>query len=605
MSRRWSATLLLGLLLGLLFAGLAPAANADDPAPITFAGTSPVALTPEKATTRIRNETNDERIVGVFLQVTSGKSGDLDLVTTSLRLAPRESAEVKLVVWRGSKEAKFSGDIVAVDQTGFVARQSFELKPGPAAEPEMESITDRVTVRPRSTSTEDGDLMALPLGEGICKPQEVGLVGPDDYATLVATCANDSKLHLNVTDMDKWSAGDYEGTLTVGETDVTVKVTRSAPIWLFLLLLCLGIFAAVWTRSYTARRPLVRLQDEIAELGKRALEPPSSWTDDVEEPRPAEWSRAPSVDALKMRAALDESSGWGPWRKRFSWLLMPSTKTSEAITEQRKLYDAAVATADSWDETREKIAGLRVASPPARRKRSELITAGDGRAFLSLDDEKPRVGMTGIQGLLDEVAALESDAKVWKRLIDLREDIGDSPPTGRSGDLDAALSRTWSRCHMKLAALQQSIHDQPATPGRAERNAKKAEALELEARELKASAGVTLINLPMGWYVLRPVGIADPLASLALPSGLGKFLSSAKRFFVRSGGQLGGLVVTLLAVVIVLATGLATLYVGKAWGTGWDMLAAFVAGASGTLALTPLLAALDQISGVTTEKSEA
>jgi len=607
-SLRWMTRVLAALLLGCV-APIAPIAHAADP-PISFAGSVPLELTPEAASTSVQNDSNEGRRISVAVQFTSDPQG-VSFQPIDLNLAPAATQLVTLQIADTAAVTSVSGSFVAVDQaSGIVIRQPFKLAPAPTAtKPAVTTINDPVTIGPLSAEADDDQLMPVPLEGSACKaPSAIQLAGPEDYATLTPACAvvnaETSELTLQLTELGPWKAGEYKGTLKVGDTDVDVTFTRSAPIWLFLLCVFAGVLVSLWTRSYIARRPLVRLKKAVTKLGKPAAKRPSTWAKDSGAARALKTAAATTGSSLS--DTLDADELWGRRLKWVRFFLVPPIKATEIVDEQKKALEAAQATLASWnDETSEQVAELTIGGPPSRTARAAAIKRGAASAFKNPADSASRKGIAGIQDLIDEITALKSDQKSWAKLNRIGNRIPGSAPTADEPDIEATLIRVWVRCTIEHAALTQLVQREPATVKRSEDITTRIDALDLEVDRLAARTGTretAAVTDLSNAYWQRAVGVSSSSTLrfpkvIELPSFVSRVLQDGQRVLSRSSQRLGELVFVMLAVFIVVVTALETLYFDEAWGTGWDVAFTIVAAAGGTLVLTPLLAALDQLSG--------
>lgn len=578
------------VVLAVALAWTPPLAAADTP--IGFEGSSLLALTPTSPSATLQNNTNVSRFVDVKVELTSDDSVGVSFTSRRVRLDAASSKVLKLDVAAQDFDS-VSGAFVAVDRTtGLVVRQSFTLGAKPAT-PSSDTIDQNFAVPPWSPSAGSGEFAPLPLDGDAC-PDELStaLQGPHEYATLTATCEGD-ELRLRVSDLGPFSAGEYKGTLDVGDTEVSVTLTRSASIVLFLVMLLLGIVTALAARSFTARRPRMKLRSDLKALGNRQLVAPEAWNKSDE--NVSAFLAAPSKTSAKLLEGTDSATIWGTRLRRFSWFLVQPSTATAAITERRKLHEAAVKTADAWNEAVGAMADLTVPGPPARTGRATALKQGQPVAFRPQGGGTARTDLAGVQTFLDEVDALKTDAESWSRLEKMT--LASTPPAPDDEDLAAALAKVWVRCTVELTAIKATIQRAAATPLAAADLESRVNALELEADRLKGypqrahgdNRGSRLFT----------VGVDDfraPAVNVELPPILTRTLHRVAQLVARSGRQTGDVLMVVLAVILVVLVGLSTLYLGKAWGTPWDMAGTFAAAAGGTIVLTPLLAALDQIS---------
>ncbi len=607
MSRRWNLSALLGALLL-----LSPAAQAAEADPISFKGAAALKLLPDGAVTTVQNDTATERRVRVTMDLDPGADQGVSFEPLDVVLPPAGSLSLALRIEDPDAVKSVKGSLVAVDlTTGFVARQDFTIEPPKASEatPAVKSVADRIVVRPGTTHADD--ILPLPLEAGTCKDiDDIELAGPDDYATLTATCtSNDSMLTLKATGMDKWSAGEYTGTFKVGDTDVTVTLNRSAPVWVFLICLLLGFVASLATRSQAARWSAQQLRTKLEKLAHEEPANPFSWANDSAAYTSLLTATKASVDA--MQTAMNDAGRNGKdWY--ISWLLLPPAESGRVVTEQQKAHDEARATLHDW----KKVTGMSIdlnsaAAPPRRIDRAAKIKQGEAEAFADPDTQEPRTGLKGLQALVDEIAALATDAKTWRKLEEVQKQVAAKEPAGGS-DVDASLRRVWIRCHIEGQAIAEAIARQGATPQRSEELAARLAALELEVDRLSARTQDArhlseqveqearyLAALSNSEF--RTIAVRAPVTTDLPP--ITRVLRAAQRLLTRSARGGGALVATLIAIFVVTLVSLKALYLGENWGTVFDMLGTVAAAAGGTLILTPVLDMVDQISGAKSANS--
>ena len=104
---------------------------------------------------------------------------------------------------------------------------------------------------------------------------------------------------------------------------------------------------------------------------------------------------------------------------------------------------------------------------------------------------------------------------------------------------------------------------------------------------------------------LREVGVTAADASQPgswwqwVPGQVQRIGHEVSRAAARHAVVIGDLIAVLVATIVVITAGVATLYSGKAWGGGLDIAAAILAAVGGTLALTPIFAAIDNLGAGT------
>ncbi|MGW5054457.1 hypothetical protein [Actinokineospora sp. NPDC004072] len=396
------------------------------------------------------------------------------------------------------------------------------------------------------------------------------LVSGDDTATLTATCTGDAYT-LAMTDVRaagaSLGAGEYQGTLDVGGSEVAVTVKRSAPVLLAVALLLAGTVAALGAQTWIAdRRPLRQRRAEVA----RITAPAGGVADRV--------ITAAKAD-LDARLAAIHPGGrlrrsllfWLPWPDGFAAGELAAIDAEIAqlgqITARHPGYTAGLATLAANRPLLERRApGVldrldELTAPPLDLAPAELV-----EHITDAEHAQPLVDV-----------ATELDA-LWAVICD------PDPAIGRE-HVDAA--------HLRYRELR----------ARVARLTRPAEVAEL--RGVLAEVVALVDRLRPDAELADDADRGQEVAVLGVGVGSG-MLDRAKRFMAAVARGTDRMAVRDSAVAVVVALvalwgGLSALYVGAVWGSAWDLVTAAVWGFGAVTVAAPLVTALKRIGSTSRE----
>lgn len=591
--RRISLASLGLVLLGMLAFG-APARAAEDP--LGLAVSTPIAASARDVateTTIVTNNTVDARTVNVALQVTQGEAADITVSPSGeLSIPGAGLLQLTLSLASGSSLPVAGFIAVADESSGQVVRRAFTFESSP--EPQTTTWTSAKNVLPTSTGT---SMTALPLESAECAGSSTTLVNEDDAATVTATCTGDA-LALAVSDLDDWRTGEYKGTLTVGATDVSVTLIRRAPLWLAILTLVLGAALGLLVRGYVSRDPIRRLEKQLTEAKAWSLTPPEAWKDTPAE----EWlARAPNQTVASYEPGLTPQALWG-WRRRVRWFFAPSSGAATFVEQASAGAKMADAAKSEWNTLSGAVlGGPQPDGPKLLSQRARGIWTGSEAATSEPAEGgvpgAKRVGLEGVKALLNEARALVVVSTLWQETTRLGEALEAAQPVSDSLSLTLEIRRRWASARIECSAITAHLHQSvdaravladewPARVGRLTQ--------EVEALRLVTGSGAWGEGLQDAGGIVptKPIHFFVPwdLRQLPLLANTGAVLRATARI-------VGEALVVLLALAVVVVTGLATAYVGKTWGTVQDILFMLIGAAGGILVLTPLITAVDRLGG--------
>jgi hypothetical protein len=295
-------------------------------------------------------------------------------------------------------------------------------------------------------------------------------------------------------------------------------------------------------------------------------------------------------------------------------LFAPSTDALKTVESTQKKVEQSLSTLKAWTEARSTITQLRLDDGTPLGTRSEILREGGDEAAKEPgigDDAEDRKGLSGVQSMINEAKALAKVAKATEELEKLSRVI-DTLPHHTDPLLAATLDRERVRATIELKAIQELL--KRAVDARLVADDITTRTAGLQARVDRLTwdpqAGSSVSDQPRA---ARPPGAAlergrvapTDLLGLDLPAPVIVALQGVARAVASGGRLVGELVVVVLTLAGVVLVGLVAIYFGKSWGTQQDFWIAALGAATGTLALAPLLTALDRISGAKADAKAA
>lgn len=592
------------LVIALTLLAAAPPGAAQQSSTIEFADVEPVEII-DGSSQHVVIHNNTAKATSLDLQVTPNADGvpPVRLDRTKNQLPAGSSLYVSL-----EAVAVGSGYLVATDQsdTTSVIRRKITVPDRSDPVPAVKNWTPAVEVHPFQ---ETADLGEIPMAaQSTCsalnnKTNEGTVVNGTDVAHLHTSChfdGDEAVLDLTISGLDASQAGTYKGTLPVGGTDVTIEFSRRAPVGWAIGCLLLGIVIALVVRGFIGRRPIRLARRDIENLASPVP------------PNPA-WNKVVTEQFDVSRTKLDRATReglWASWQDPLARLFfVPSTKASAKISSTMAEAAAVAEAVADWN-TYAPIEWQLLGDPPSSalpvkvRARAVAILGDPPKAMVEpKEDDDPRspterIGVPGLAAVLGEIRAINSLTLFVGRLDTIEEAIEVADPGDDDPDYAEMVLRTRAEAKLAIAALRAELARCV--------DARKLLVNGFAARLEAAAALVDRLPGPQVAYTFdsgqqanimrRPTGGPAPLWQL-WPTEDGKFLGVVGRAFGARSLVFGDAVVLMVTLVVVLAGGLIAFYVGKPWGTAWDMIAAAVTGFAGSAAMTSLLGAVDRLGG--------
>ncbi len=604
--------------------------------PIAFADQGPLVLAPggESTVVLVVNQTANPRHVTVSLSaaakpLTSVGSVPIVVITPPIMGVNRSvAADIPVVgALRITLAPKTVGEVylVVTDQADDVTiRRTVKVALPTIGEPAVTSWKHTISVGP---GREGNRIGTIPLAPGepcgtttSSEPLKTVLLSGNDTLAVTATC-DGGILTLSADKLNDVPVGVYGGALKVGETDVSLELTKRAPPWEAILALLAGIVIALILRSLNGRRAIWVLRGNIQKLTAPSVPSATGLSNEQLKGHLEAWRDRASdeVDHTK-RTLVDMCSDerlWPVWQ-RGGWrllrcLFVPSANAKKRIADTETARGSAEQGIQAWkDDAAARLTALHdLAAAP-----SLPMTKLAGRACDIVSDPekgltapsdsaaKPpnkRQGVDGLKAVLDEAAAIASVDEISQRVTVMLSHLPDAAPPEPAEDrrVNSVIARAWrvsrAEAQLRLTAATEEVARAVDAP-----------ALMKDGLETRVHAASLIVDrlavpAPPKEELLRVETIAQGLeeASTAwwqwMPAhlrGIGAEIghAAAGRAVVISDMLAVG-----IAAIVVLAAGMAALYKGNAWGGTADVLTAVLAAAGGTLALAPLFAAIDSL----------
>lgn len=505
-------------------------------------------------------------------------------------------------------------------------RRPVSVSPAKIGKPAITSWKGTTSVEPSEDNKTIGVIPLRPgqtCGAGGDSPTAI-LVDGNDRVTVAATCSN-AVLTMTAKGLDDVPAGVYSGTLTVAGTDVSLELTRRAPVWEAITALLIGILIALVIRSLAGRRPTWVLRADLAKLPSVTAPNIDKVETDLDKHLNAWKSAAVEQVAIAKHALANgcaDDKLWPRWSRGkwnvLRWLFVPSTRAKKVVTDTESARAKAAAGTDAWNQHATQyltaLAQLSSDEPPSMGNlaaRAHSIVNDPAKGLTEPSDSPdaavmPRTGVDGLVALLDEAQAIATVAELGKRASVLLSQLPYAAAPAPTDDklVDAAVARAWREsradAQLRLTAIDQEI-------ARAvDANALLADGLESRMHDASLVVDRLALQPPARTEErLREVGVTAADASQPgswwqwVPGQVQRIGHEVSRAAARHAVVIGDLIAVLVATIVVITAGVATLYSGKAWGGGLDIAAAILAAVGGTLALTPIFAAIDNLGAGT------
>ena len=532
--------------------------------------------------------------------------------TSSNRDVPLAPAEVR--VPPGGTAAVVVGPAASAGQPSKGYIQAVATSPGQPASVFGRAISSPLTSKPAVAqwsalsvarapwaSTGSGDLPDLPLTSPQCGSVSNGtayLASATGNVKLPYSCLPNSEgAEVRFDDSRVEGVGSYTGKLTVGSTDVSLALLRTAHWTWPLLAILIGFLLAsaqhAWVNNY---RPLRRTSSRLNLIGEEAWRNQKAFEEAaVAEPfRHYNFSYGATREVQRLQRQIDDLQP--AWARR--WLLgfVPWAREDDAAAydaaqkEMSDLFDAVEAWPDMAAQLKElqttvhAVAPYVALSPGLVARAKEILrpkAKKAGQVELEFAESKKLIGE-----VTDTTVALKL-LPVAKELEQRLDEVQPGQETPRSDvPVFFAAQRKWRQA---VAEMQE---------------AKSAEALK--------TAGVDQLLTQSRRMVLQltvpPTGqrnVPQSVGAGDVPSATGVgLLSALVALFPKVSGTPSTTTASirpvdaiwlLVAVAIAAWTGLAALYVGKAWGSWGDFFTMFVWAFGTTAVLTPVLAGLQNL----------
>lgn len=601
-------------------AGVA-ALSFDDAAAITLApGDDPQPVLVLNTTTTLRH-------VSLSLQATASSPATTPTLAVSATVDTRTigttpvAADVpvagSLTVFVKPTGTKGDAYLVVSDvQDELTIRRAIHVAPAATGKPAVTSWKRTV-----SDTGSDGRIGTIPLaaGQSCGTPAESSAVvvsGDDDRLTVTGNCAG-GLVTLRAKGVDGAPVGVYSGSLKVGDTDTSLELTVRAPWWQAVIALAIGIVLALLLRSIAGRRALWSLRRRIRELPDPKHPPDKKW----HERAVAEVGRT-RTDLAKACADERVYPGWQRGAVRWLRCLFVPTPAAVKLTSdvETERADAETRIA-AWDAgAADKLNALGALAVPAGSPLSKLAAraadiAGDpGKGMLAPSDSAQtpatqRAGVDGLAAVLDEAEAILTVAETARRVTVMLQQLAGATPPAPSADaaLTAAVRRAWRQnfaaAELRLTGAEQEIS-----------RTVDARALLTDGFEDRVHEATLIFDrlavVPPADAHTRTLAASQSGGVTAvwwqsLPARLKEVAADAGRLVAGRAVLISDLLAVGVATLVVLVAGMASLYVGKDWGSGLDWWTAVIAATGGTLTIAPLVAALDRLGAGTDPSTPA
>jgi hypothetical protein len=390
--------------------------------------------------------------------------------------------------------------------------------------------------------------------------------------------------------------------LSVAGTTVSITVIRRVSAWWAGALLLAGVLVALASRSIVGRRAAIGVRAQVA--GLAAPTEPAA--------RP-EWV-ATAVSARDrtvqdLGATVSADALWAAWQVRGTrWLFVPAADAAQRVTSTAGAAAASAAVLARWDRVSAAAldalahGGVHAGLTPQLSARADAIRSDPAAGMQEPDNGPRRTGIPGLDAVLQEAEAIGTVGELAQRVRGLRADLDALGAVGGTAT-DRALGRRWAadraRADLDLAGIEQQLYRAGDAPALL--------AGGLLDRVRAVSDAIDRLRPSPARRLAAAVPVDGDVPPLPVPSGPWPRVKAAVHWFVTGDhpavvGDIWGVVV---ALAVVLAAGLGTLYRGKVWGTPGDMVVTLLAALAGSLALNPLLTALDRLASPTKTTAKA
>jgi hypothetical protein len=400
--------------------------------------------------------------------------------------------------------------------------------------------------------------------------------------------------------MSTTGAGAYSADIALDPTlDAGPAVAislRVEDLWVWPLVALLAGVGTAWlaTRYRDEVRPRNLLTHHLADAGERYLEGrDKTCTTDRDRQRtrglfvPAGPSRAPLLRRGRVRLRID-----GPTPGEKAYTAVRRAKSAEELTRARERVEDIVTLVDSWLALCPHASELQgLVDRHSRRPAEDPAVVERARALL---EPSPLTSGKEAAALLGDVRAQIEAIKMYGEVQKLY--LGVRATWNLLGDSDQAeLQRydpevIWRTARSQLDTKMEWV-DGPTTPRLLKAYEAVLARLENPASTYSygASDAVRSVIADVGQTVGQ---VVERARTTQVPRLLRAMIQPETEVEERSASQILSTVRTLDMLDFLVAAGIATgaffiaLYAGKNFGTAWDYLAAFFAGAAGTLVIT-------------------
>jgi hypothetical protein len=564
-----------------------PSARAQDTPPVAWDATTALVVAPtSSASATLRNDT--ARDLSVSVQV----SEKITVDRPAVELKPAEVATIRVTSTDAetgtatlAAVVKPSGEL----PLGYVARRDVMIGGAPPAA--LES-----TAKVRSTWGGGGATKGnvIPLTATDCAKVALaeapaGYVLSDDgrRAAVTLSCrqiGTGAALEMSFDDLANTGAK-YTGDVKIGAGKVAVTVDRTMTWPIPVSLLLAGLWGALWILGRGPKRAvnaltvrLLRAQEAIGNRDSPGLAV-TSFRDAAEG---AEWGNLDLFDDAhaKAQAIANDIDGLSK-TKRFTL-----TEDSSEVKALGERIDVLKAAGDSLAALAEQLSALQTHLPLVEAtKLLPQWTSNVREAFLTAQT----LTVAAVPGHLNGATEAAAIASWWpsvsqqleimrNRLAQLEHEISQRPPDeqqrinaarGHFSAAQAAFARAESNTDVRTVHANQFKEAQRAVD-------------ELASLEVIAGARVAgpVAELLIALDVPAPPELAKQVEQL---------LTQERR---------ASRVAAVVTAAFILFAGLQALYIGKTFGTWWDLMAAFAWGAAAGAVLKPLTNAIEGLAPI-------
>jgi hypothetical protein len=613
--------------------------------PVGFADAEPIATSCAElggggVRIPVRNETAVRQRVGIGVELTrdNGRSvqpravcGGLETLPPSRSLRPGQGATLKLLAPNPVRKGSFAGTVAVFARHGRVARKELTITNEPAPPQGLDATPWTPSVSADLHPAETGpvwipvqgstaDLPPVVASEAATPGTVVGAVsGPGDPVAVVfkgeSRPLGTEASQVGVELEGDLSPGTYSGEVDLAPEDpesgtVSLVVRVSDEWWIAALALLGGILLGIVLLRASGRTlPRARLLGRVAGLDRRhrdardALDAAaagkswgSAWISDLKQLKE------------KLQAEIEEATGRLRVLVRIEKSAIDNIEAAIAVVEAQVDLLKEI---PKHARPLEAVLQLPRAKPPAAqdaaagesrldREAKALLEAGGVRA----DDLKPKLEeMDRRAKQIAKLRNLEARLEVLRlktaklnnrpvgKLVSLTEaldEIGSGLWEAKGDDDLQAIGEMFPEAVELLAAAQAMQKDPQTDAAKATAAQDQAEtAIALTQTIVGASAGAPAVAAAMQPLVVS-VPQTPPPPQLTDDDSKKAVLRALKiQVFV-----------VFVSAILAIASGLGALYVGKTWGTYWDVIAAVVWGTAAQTVVTALVTSLDDLGAL-------